>query len=117
MAAYQTHKQKKVRAVTAILLTEFCHDVCVQPDLQPVTSNQLDGATANWQDGARIDISDRGDWDGRFEKMYFDMRILNPHALLTETRHVKGTPMGKGKGLRTTRIPEVTKNWNRKLPV
>ena len=45
--------------ITATLLTEVCNDVCVEPDLQPL-SNQLRGASANQQDGARLDISANG---------------------------------------------------------
>ncbi len=41
---------------------------------------QLTGATANGQDGARLDISANGVWGGRYEKTYFDVRVFNPHA-------------------------------------
>ena len=47
-------------------------------ELQPVTA---DGASANRQDGARLDISANGVWGGRFEKTYFDARVLNPTNL------------------------------------
>ena len=79
---HQTQQNK--RHHSHLILTEVCHDVHVEPDLQLETSNQLDGATANRQDGARLGISSKGDWGGRFEKNYFDVRILNPHALLTK---------------------------------
>ena len=45
-----------------------------------VTANQLNGASANRQVGARLDISANGVWSGRFEKTYFDMRVLNSLA-------------------------------------
>ena len=38
---FPTIRHNEVRDITATLLTEVCHDVCVEPDLQPVTSNQL----------------------------------------------------------------------------
>ena len=50
------------------------------PDLQPVTSDQLNGASANSQDGARLDVSANGVWGGRFQKTYFDVRVFNPLA-------------------------------------
>ena len=58
--------------ITASLLTEACSEVCVEPDLQPVTSDQLNGASANSQDGARLGMSANGVWGGRFQKTYFD---------------------------------------------
>ena len=73
-------RHNEIRDITATLLTEVCHDVCVEPDLQPVTTDQLSGASANRQDGARLDISANGIWGGRFQKTYFDVRVLNPHA-------------------------------------
>ena len=45
-----------------------------------MTTDQLNGASANRQDGARLDISANGVWGGRFEKTYFDVRVLNPLA-------------------------------------
>ncbi|MDD9818414.1 MAG: hypothetical protein OXU61_09830, partial [Gammaproteobacteria bacterium] len=38
------------------------------------------GATANSQDGARLDVSANGVWGGRFEKTFFDVRVFNPYA-------------------------------------
>ena len=49
-------------------------------NLQPTMPDQLSGATANSQDGVRLDISANGVWDGRFEKTFFDVRVFNPHA-------------------------------------
>ena len=31
---------------------------------------------ANCQDGARLDVLANGVWGGRFEKTYFDVRVL-----------------------------------------
>ena len=73
-------RHNEIRDVTATLLTEVCHDVCVEPDLQPVIIDQLSGASANRQNGARLDISANGVWGGKFEKTYFDVRVLNPLA-------------------------------------
>ena len=41
---------------------------CVEPDLQPVISNKLNGASANSQDSARMDVSANGVWGCRFQK-------------------------------------------------
>ena len=73
-------RHNEIRDLTANLLTEVCNEVCIEPNLQPTTPDQLSGATANSQDGARLDISANGVWGGRFEKTFFDVRVFNPHA-------------------------------------
>ena len=73
-------RHNEIRDVTAALLTEVCHDVRVEPDLQPLTGEVLNGATSVKTDGARLDIAVSGFWGGRFEKTYLDVRIFNPHA-------------------------------------
>ena len=78
--AFPTIRHNEIRDLTAHLLTEVCNDVRIEPDLQPVTSEQLTGATANSQDGARLDLSANGVWGGRYEKTFFDVRVFNPHA-------------------------------------
>ena len=73
-------RHNEIRDLTATLLTEVCKDVRVEPELQPVTHEVLSGATANTQDGARLDIAANGVWGGNFERTYFDVRVFNPHA-------------------------------------
>ena len=57
-------RHNEIRDLTATLLTEVCHDVCIEPGLQPVPSTALTGATANHQDGAQLDIAASGFWGG-----------------------------------------------------
>ena len=73
-------RHNEIRDLTANLLIEVCNDVCIEPDLQPITGETLAGATSNAQDGARLDIAANGFWGGRFERTYFDVRIFNPYA-------------------------------------
>ena len=47
----------EIHNLNATLLTEVCHDVCIEPGLQPIPSEILTGATAIHQDGARLDIT------------------------------------------------------------
>ena len=75
-----TIRHNEIRDLTANLVTEVCNDVRIEPELQAVTTEHLTGATANSQEGARLDISANGVWGGRSEKTYFDVRIFNPHA-------------------------------------
>ena len=78
--AFPSIRHNEIRDLTANLLTEVCNDVRIEPDLQPVLSDQLSGATANSQDGARLDLSANVVWGGSYEKTFFDVRVFNHHA-------------------------------------
>ena len=73
-------RHNEIRDLTANLLTEVCSDVCIEPELQPITGEVLTGATSNVQDGARLDIAVNGFWGGQSERTFMDVRIFNPHA-------------------------------------
>ena len=69
-------RHNEIRDLTATVLTKVCNDVCTEPELQPVTDEELIGATANSQPGARLDIAANGVWGGTFERTYFDIRVF-----------------------------------------
>ena len=61
-------------------MTEVCHDVCVEPSLQPLSGEYLPRATANREDNARLDIKARGFWGTPQQCAYFDVRVFNPNS-------------------------------------
>ena len=63
----------KLRGITAALLEEVCHDVAIEPILQPVTDNNLVPGTAN-TNGARLDVSARS-FGITGQKAFFDVRV------------------------------------------
>ena len=73
-------RHNAVRDLTAHLLTEVCHDVRVEPDLQPLSGKTLARATSITQDGAPLDIAANGFWGGRSQRTFLDVRVFNPHA-------------------------------------
>ncbi len=73
-------RHNEIRDLTANLLTEVCHQVSTEPDLQPVTSETFTKKSTNTQDGARLDIAMNGFWGGRHERTFCDVRVFNPHA-------------------------------------
>ena len=77
---YPSIRHNELRDFTASLLSETCHGVAVEPSLQPVTSESLNGASANRQGGARLDIVASGFWGSTFERAFFDVRVFNPFA-------------------------------------
>ena len=50
--------------MTVNLQTEICNDVCIEPELHPITGEVLSGDTSIAQDGAHLDIMDNGFWGG-----------------------------------------------------
>ena len=50
-------RHNKIRDLTANLLSEVCNDVCIEPSLQPLSGETLNGVSPNVQDGACLDIA------------------------------------------------------------
>ena len=71
----------EIRDLTAYLLTKVCHQVQVEPKLQPVNDpDTFSYATTNSQDGAQLDIVMNGFWGGRSECCFMDVRVFTPYA-------------------------------------
>ena len=66
--------------ITAQFLTETCHNVGIEPSLQPLRGEQLRLKTANTEDGARLDIVVEDFWGRARQKAFFDVRDFNPYA-------------------------------------
>ena len=62
-------------------MAEVCHDVQIEPHLQPLTGEAFTHATANTKDAARLDISALGFWGNRYQRAFFDVRVFNPNTL------------------------------------
>ena len=77
---YPSIRHNEIRDFTAHLMTEVCHNVAVEPHLQPLTRESLKGASAITQEGARLDVAADGFWGSRFERAFFDVRVFNPYA-------------------------------------
>ena len=74
-------RHNEIRDLTVNLMAEVCHDVCVEPSLQPLCGEHLSYATANREDAARLDVRARGFWGLRQQCAFFDVRVFNPTAL------------------------------------
>ncbi len=73
-------RHNELRDLTAGLLDEVCHDVEIEPRLQPLSGEAFVHRSAIRDAEARLDIKARGLWGGRFECTFFDVRIFNPSA-------------------------------------
>ena len=57
-----------------------CHNVGIEPNLQPVTGEKFEHKTANREDGARLDIVAQGFWERNRQSAFFDVWVFNPYA-------------------------------------
>ena len=74
------HVQPEESQSFGSLLTEVCHDVCIEPRLQPLSGETLSTRNATTEGNARLDVAASGFWGGRFERAFFDVRVFNPYA-------------------------------------
>ena len=57
-------QHNEVRDLTTSLLTEVCHDVCIEPHLQALSGETLSTRSAATEDNARLDVAASGFWEG-----------------------------------------------------
>ena len=72
-------RHNEVRDLTGMLLTEVCHNVKLEPGLQPLTGEELNCNMTNTQDQARVDIAARNFWGNR-QMALFDVKVFNHFA-------------------------------------
>jgi len=78
---YTSIRHNEIRDITASLLSEVCNSVEIEPHPQEaVPGETFSYRSAITDDGARLDVAANGVWGGRFERAFFDVRILNPFA-------------------------------------
>ena len=77
-SGFPTLRHNELRDFTAAVLSEVCHDIAVEPVLQPLSGESLRFSTANVEDEAHLDVSVRGFWGGNHQKTFFDVRVFNP---------------------------------------
>ena len=71
-------RHNEIRDLEAELLDMVCHDVAVEPTLQPLTGKELNRG-ANTAPDARLDVHCRGFWE-RQRAAFFDIRVCHPNA-------------------------------------
>ncbi len=77
---YPTIRHNELRDKTAQLMKEVCYDVSIEPTLQPLSGEHLEGRSSNKEDNARLDIAARGFWGNGSQRAFFDVRVFNPCA-------------------------------------
>ena len=75
-------RHNEIRDLTANLLWEVAHDVCVEPALEPLSGEMFPFRSTNIEDHARVDVAARWWYESRFERTMFDVRVFNPFVPL-----------------------------------
>ena len=73
-------RHNELRDITAAFMSEICHNVSVEPTLQPLSGEQFQYRSANVEDGARLDVSAESFWGRDRRLAYFDIKVFNPLA-------------------------------------
>ena len=73
-------RHNELRDITASLMKEICHNVTIEPILQPLSGETLHPRSAIADDNARSDVRAEGFWDCRRQDAYFDVKVFNPTA-------------------------------------
>ena len=73
-------RHNEIRDLTAKVLTETCHNVGIEPPLQPISDEHFRHKTANSENGAWLDIAADNFWGNDRQRAFFDIRVFNPHA-------------------------------------
>ena len=79
-------RHNEIRDITAFSewYDHVCHDVVIEPPLQPLTGENVIPATANKQDDARAGIHAHGFW-GCWQGAFFDVRVFTQMHKATAT--------------------------------
>ena len=83
--SFPTVRHNEVRDLVTNLMSEvFCHYVCIDPTLQPITGEALSCALAITEDGARLDITASGFWEGALSMPSLPWEYSTPMPHLTD---------------------------------
>ena len=77
---YPSICHNELRDITAELMSKVCHNVGIEPSLQPVTDKHLVHRTANREDGAQLDVAAESFWGSNRQHAFFDIRVFNLFA-------------------------------------
>ena len=83
-----THiRHNEIRETFAKLMNEVCHDVEIEPKLEPLQGESFVNNSTTTEDEARLDIKANRLGSSRFSRAFFDVKIFNPHAKTSRKLH------------------------------
>ena len=79
----------ELRDITASLMKEVCHNVTIEPILQPLSGEIPHPCSAIVDDNAHSDVRAKWFWDCRQQHAYFDVKVFNPVAATYRNRSLQ----------------------------
>ena len=76
LGGFPTIRHNEIQDLTASLLSEVCHNVAIEPHLQPLNGEGFHHKSANSDENSRLNIRARG----FCQDAYFDVRVFHPKA-------------------------------------
>ena len=73
-------RHNDLRDHTAALMSTVCSDITTEPQLQPLSGEQLSLLSANSDGNARLDVAATNFWSSNNQRSFFDIRVFNPLA-------------------------------------
>ena len=83
LGGFTSIRHNELRDLTGELLQQTCHDVRIEPPLEPLTGEKFELKSTNTADEARLDVSARGLFVP-YQKVFADIRVINPRAMRYE---------------------------------
>ena len=80
VGGYPIMRHNDLRDHTAALMSTVCSDVTTEPQLQPLSGEQLSLLSANSDGNARLDVAATNFWSSNNQRSFFDIRVFNPLA-------------------------------------
>ena len=68
-------------------MNEVCHDVEIEPKLQPLQGERFVNNSTTTEDEARLKFKANGLWGSRFSRAFFDLKIFNHHVKTSRKLH------------------------------
>lgn len=85
MGGIPSQRHNKIRDWTASLSSQVCNNVTIELYLQPLMGEKLSGASANLQDGVRLDVAANGLWGSDMSELTQTLESSTPSHLPTDT--------------------------------
>ena len=75
----QMRRHNESRDTFAILMSEICFDVKIEPELQSLQGESCVSNSTTTHEDSRLDVKSNGLWGSMFSRTFLDVKVFNPH--------------------------------------
>ena len=73
-------RHNEIRDTVVTLMSKVCFDVEIEPKLQSLQGESFINCSTPTDEDARLDVKTNGLWGSRFSRIFFDVKVFNPHT-------------------------------------